>query len=320
MENSTTTSITDHLKNTIVVGVDPAPSKGLCVYAFNPAKDSPKNAGFQHYYAAKDKCLKAFCNHAQELANSQPVLICWDAPLTMPSGNVDFYTREIERVCRDARAGPNNGGWASVQAVAGCSHWAISQKAVGYPRFTGDSLLGSLSNPLLLTNNNDRDNLNKSRLYIVEVHPALAMQFKFGSAKVKQMIQDYHINDLANDESWKLSGTPSYKITSWTRANIALSGFARLWNITQKAFKDPDAAMLELPGPIDNVNMGDQPGPSDHLDAWVAMRLGMSWLNGNNVSLYGNATHGSFLLPTPQPNSAEYGIIEKLNQLTPPQA
>lgn len=87
----------NYLNNTIVVGVDPAPSKGLCVCSHYPQAFSGKE--LKLYYPATAGGLGDFARDVNALTE-YPVLICWDAPLTMPTEglNLGYYTREIENI------------------------------------------------------------------------------------------------------------------------------------------------------------------------------------------------------------------------------
>lgn len=286
--------MTNHPINIIVIGVDPAPSKGLCVYCHYPEDFSGNK--LKTYYAATESGLNNFATEVNAL-EGYPVLICWDAPLTMPTGgdNLGYYTRKIESIWIAARAANPEGSWASVQPVAGCSHWAISQKLLGFPRLANAPVRGALLSPQLITNHVINLTL-KAGLYLVEVHPALALQVRLGSALLKIKILSNGLADADEDESWKLSGKKSYKNVSWGIATSKTnkSGFAHLWEISREAFRDGG---LALPSSENGKNEKHQPGPSDHLDAWVAMRLGVLWLQGGGVKLYGNGSRGSFLLP-----------------------
>ena len=337
--------MTDQLKNTIIVGVDPAPSKGLCVYAYDPDGNAAKNAGFKRYYAATNGELQDFANTINEFGKKRPVLICWDAPLTMPPGCDDFYTREIDKIWRDAKnkwrkAAPIDacsGGWASVQPFASCSHWAISQKVVGHPRFpnvrlelqSADTsmdqvghprfpnvrLEGSLINAILLTNN--EFNALSNGVYITEVHPALAMQVAHGSATLRKKVQKHSGLDLDVDCSWKLSGRRPdnryYKNVSWNGAvgqRDQQSGFATLCDISQIAFDEANVPST-LSCRVREEKLRGKLRPSDHLDAWVSMRLGVLWLQRERVKLYGNRNMGSFLLPAILHAASEERIVLK---------
>lgn len=133
----------------------------------------------------------------------------------------------------------------------------------------------------------------------MEVHPALALQVALGSALLEQKIVDNGHAHVDEDQSWKLSGNKSYKKISWGRAKSKekKSGFAHLWEVSQNAYGDGNDTSPNLPSPEYGVNKKGQPGPSDHLNAWIAMRLGVLWLQGDGVELYGNRNMGSFLLP-----------------------
>jgi len=57
--------------------------------------------------------------------------------------------------------------------------------------------------------------------------------------------------------------------------------------------------------------------PSDHLDAWVAMRLGRLWLESQLVKIYGNCDIGSFLLPAQPVDDADSEILRAIRDVAP---
>ena len=107
-----------------VIGIDPAPGKGSLLFD-----------GEQYSSHLKPDELK------NELAKSDPVLICWDAPLTGPGvfNNGRFTQRPIEKYLREQlglnkKLKNNKAQGVSVQGYAGCQHWTISRYIFGFPR------------------------------------------------------------------------------------------------------------------------------------------------------------------------------------------
>jgi len=297
-----------NLKQTIVIGVDPAPSKGLCVYAQYPENlplDNEKR--FLTYYGTDGRGLENFKDRVNELSKSHPVLICWDAPLTMPS---DYYTREIEKLAKPVIPGeqnpyskdnkPDRKSWydqrredwkaekcnmASVQSAAGCTHWVISQKVLGFPRFGAKSPDIGLDAKLIF----DVTDIVNNGIYLTEVHPALAIQVRIGRNRIRKF-----------KAGGKLSGDNSYKNVSWRRsADPEQCDFISLWEAAQQYFLSDASQQI----PFNEI--APSLDPSDHLDAWVAMMLGVLWIKGKEVRCYGNEKCGSFLLPNKEFAAAE---------------
>jgi len=301
------------LKQTIVVGVDPAPSKGLCVYAFDPRASNPKgkqvkNSGFAPYY--NNTSLADFQRVLNTLAKDRCVLICWDAPLTMP-GN--FTERKIETLFKPRKPKDKDteqweklkSGMASVQGAAQCSHWCITQKTLGYPSF--DNMQLSVGDPsikvnLIFKKSDIQDQENG--LYLTEVHPALALQIAIGCDSIQ-----------AFGPGGELSGDGSYKKVKWTSkgpSNPAMcKGFKKLLSSTMDKFGPQDTTLDTIfPTNVTDRKKSHNLDPSDHLDAWVAMRLGQLWLDGDTVKLFGNDKDGSFLLPVFK-DTREFNAINK---------
>jgi len=183
----------------VVVGVDPAPKKGLCVYAHDLRDGAQENAGFDRHYPATVEGLQAFAARCNDF-NDRAVLICWDAPLTMPS---DFFRRDIEMMFEEiCGTNPNT---ASVQAAAQCPHWVITQKLLGFPGFNNQPIPNALLNTTLVFS---KDEIRCPGLYLTEVHPALAMQFALGRDEIGGF-----------GPGGKLSGNNSYKDVVWNPKN-----------------------------------------------------------------------------------------------------
>jgi predicted RNase H-like nuclease len=147
-----------------VVGIDPAPVKGLAVFDGEDRRVPVAEAG-------------AFF---RELAAEDDVLVCWDAPLTGPPetalaederGGSPFYERPIERFFSRKHSAFCTPKGVSVQAYAGCPHWALSRHLLGLPRVgPWDRPLDAL--PFRLAGS-ETDRPERGR-WVVEVHPAVA--------------------------------------------------------------------------------------------------------------------------------------------------
>jgi hypothetical protein len=146
-----------------VIGIDPAPTKGLHVFDGGDHHISLDNArSALNSYAASD------------------VLVCWDAPLTGPpipiangseASGSSFFQRSIESFFSRAWTGFKTPLGISVRGYAGCPHWAMTRSLIGLPRVGPFDAEASLLPFNLLTT-------NSPPVYgrcIVEVHPAVAI-------------------------------------------------------------------------------------------------------------------------------------------------
>lgn len=279
------TNMSETFKKTIVIGVDPAPSKGLCVYVDYGDSEIEEAKKFKRHYKATSQGLEEFVVRVKELQGKHTLLICWDAPLTMPSGKVDFYTRDIEAYAKS----PNGTLYlAPVLAAAGCSHWTISQALLNFPRLARNGGGGQLEDVSLVFYPHQ---IKEKKISLVEVHPALAIQLALGRDKIWTFGKHGQLSGKSKDGTIE-----TYKNVRWN--NLKISGFADLVKSCQTAFKgDRQTPALQLEK-VENRTSKD-PDPADHLDAWIAMRLGRLWLFDNGrVRVFGNEQTGSFLLPT----------------------
>lgn len=175
-----------------VIGIDPAPSKKSTIFV---------DGEFEHKdYASLKKYL------SEELEKNKQNLICWDAPLTFPfipetkpEEYSPLYMRPIEYFFNfDEDIKPPKG--ISVLGYAGCSHWAISQYILGYPR----PEVYSDINPrykLICKDSQEISKESENGIYITEVHPALAIWFY-----LKDIIKD------SNNFNWKYKNSSSSRI------------------------------------------------------------------------------------------------------------
>lgn len=316
-------------KNTIVVGVDPAPSKGLCVYVDYGDAEVEEKKKFRTHYGATLQDLDAFAETIETLRDDHRLLICWDSPLTMPH---DYYERDIEYFSKPRRAGRlsedelkrdrkaretiwtvRKSSLASIQATAGCAHWCLSQRILGYPNWSAgrsaEAKNSTKPKPLHTALVRDislifeKGPILKPGIYVVEVHPALAIQIALGGREIEEL-----------GEKGQLSGEKSYKHAKWDDVGVKELGFSKLVKKCEEAFKSgPQSSMLTLKS-RDGKGKKDL-DPSDHLDAWIAMRLGRRWLSGDGVDVLGDKDVGSFLLPARTFNAknsaAELDILRK---------
>lgn len=147
-------------QNIKVIGIDPAPGKGSTY--FDGVKITPQ---------AEFKDLDKYLNELKE-----NVLICWDAPLTVPldDENISLTDRPIEKFLREKISKKKVEG-VSVLHYSSCQHWTISQHLLGLP------IMGKYCNAnipfKLIWNEHEKNNISKS---IVEVHPTVAIYFWLG--------------------------------------------------------------------------------------------------------------------------------------------
>ena len=145
-----------------VVGIDPASSKGLTIWMNDEAKKVPARTARQWI--------------SQLRADHQPLLICWDSPLSFDSAT-SLSDRPVEKVLRAqveqwVREGlieksNSNKKAVSVQPFSGCSHWVISCEAIGQP-FSNCS---NSSIPIA----NTPEAVRTGGAWLIEAHPAVAM-------------------------------------------------------------------------------------------------------------------------------------------------
>jgi hypothetical protein len=174
-----------------VIGVDPAPTKGMAVFD-----------GRDRHIPVQQS--RAFVN---ELNTVPDLLICWDSPLTGPPGSVvggaeadgsAFSQRAIESFFSRAQSGFKTPRGISVRGYSGCPHWAMSRSLIGLPR-TGPFDKGTL--PFrLVTDGSQRPVCGRS---VVEVHPALALWLWCRDEREADASWDYKRDDSVREDLWK---------------------------------------------------------------------------------------------------------------------
>ena len=146
-----------------IIGIDPAPSKGLHIFD-----------GEDRHVPLRD--ARSYLDSLQSLT---ALLICWDSPLTGPSTDVvegaeahgqNFTQRGIESFFRRASTGYKTPKGISVLGYAGCPHWAMSRSLLGLPR-VGPYDVSEHELPFKLAT---RAAPTEGR-HVVEVHPAVAI-------------------------------------------------------------------------------------------------------------------------------------------------
>lgn len=241
-----------------VVGIDPAPTKGLDTFD-----------GTDRHVALSE--ARSFVD---SLRQGVDVLVCWDSSLTGPptatiggqggSGS-DFSQRPIESFFSQARTGYKTPTGISVRGYSGCPHWALSRALLGLPKVGPYDMVGdALPFDLLYA-----DGPPTAGLHIVEVHPAVAIWLWCRDRRDSIENWEYKKRDpkrkgpsLVLEEVWQL-----------------------LVELPQVAAALPEAART-------------LPQDDDILDARMAYVLGRLWLSGSGeVTLLGSADHGTFLLP-----------------------
>ncbi len=275
-----------------VIGIDPAPSKGLHVY---------DECGYRHYPVRSNGTNKSdtAAMFMDELARTENVLICWDAPLTGPpeaivhkprtdtaagavfegNSNVNVYSRRAMEAFYAKKGENKPPKGISVLPYAGCPHWTISRALLGLPRVgRWDCAADSL--PFTLITSNDPP--EKPGRYVVEVHPALALW--------------YWLKDSPGaPASWRYNGqsrngdTPKETLRDLWEALVSVPSVRSIL---------PDATV-----PTD-THFSD-----DYFDAFIAYALGRLWLErSDHVRMVGNADTGALLLPAIGKNGKSTGI------------
>lgn len=176
-----------------IVGLDPAPSKGTCI--------------FDCEILQKDhNSLKSYLD---EIANNKDgILVCWDAPLTGPrkpddpSYQVgDFTQRKIESFFSRKNCGFKVPKGISVRPYSGCPHWSMTRHFLGLPRVgPWDVSLKSLPFSLIAEGGPPIER----GAYVVEVHPAVAIWLwckYFGKSSVKEW--EYKKSNVVLSDIWE---------------------------------------------------------------------------------------------------------------------
>ena len=154
----------------------------------------------------------------------------------------------------------------SVAAAAGCTHWAITQRVLGFPSLNRKPLPKSSFDgqiQLITEEDSTRSQLETGigGIFVIETHPALAIAIK----------------QIPNEQN------------KWYRHSAGAT--QEYWNQIKQSWGF-DIANLEIP----TLPCGLE--KNDYVDALVSMILGVKWLQGEKeVKIDGNAENGSFLLP-----------------------
>lgn len=174
-----------------VIGVDPAPTKGLDVF------------DGQHRHVA----LSAARSFVGSLSGFRDVLLCWDAPLTGPPSvtvaggkalDSAFSQRPLESFFSRSDTGFKTPLGISVRGYSGCPHWALSRSLLGLPR-VGPFDCDAASLPFgLLTS----DTPPTSGRHVVEVHPAVAIWLWCRTGRAPEANWEYKKSDAVLSELW----------------------------------------------------------------------------------------------------------------------
>lgn len=100
-----------------VLGIDPAPGKGLIVF-------DPEPSDGKHYFCIKSENARRWLDEQREAG---PLLIGWDAPIFADFA-LGYTARPIEEFLRGRL-----GTAVSVLGFSGCPHWTISLDVLGRP-------------------------------------------------------------------------------------------------------------------------------------------------------------------------------------------
>ena len=250
-----------------VIGIDPAPSKKTCIY------DQEKKGKEWYWESAVNVPQHLWELSKGDRAQTEGLLVCWDAPLTGPpypdhsSGNrsasdedkvAPYSQRVIESLISKADNKLPEG--ISTMPYSGCSHWAITRAALGLPRVgPWDRPIAELPFTPCFENRPPK----QPGAYVTEVHPALAL-WLWGL-------------EAGHKGPWNYKKDPGSRDELWT----CLKTF---W-----ASQYPRSLGTWAPEQVRN---------DDELDAWVAFALGRLWVDWpEEVRLAGDNGTGSFLLP-----------------------
>ena len=247
-----------------VFGVDPAPSKGLCVCSCVYEEGNVSEQQFQQHNDCQQS-ISGFITSVKNAKKVGTVLIIWDAPLTYPNykgyygrcveKRWEVYAKKIKKKCEIN---------LSVREAAGCPHWAITQRVLGFPSLNKsplpDCLLGNQIQ--LITTESDKEKIYREGIFVVETHPALAIAIQ------------YKGNPIAEKKWYRDSAGAAEKY---------LMDIDRIWEF--------EKVIERFPSPLLGLEK------NDYIDAMISMILGVKWLQGSDVKIDGNLERGSFLLP-----------------------
>ncbi len=141
-----------------VVGIDPAPKKHATLFE--------RSSGWSEIDA------HLLPQVIDKWPNSNGLLLCWDAPLTVGGyGSGRYYERDIERFFHNHKDFMVPEG-ISVLPFAGCSHWAVTHATFGLPK-TGKWSFPLADLPFALRETGGPpDQIGR---FVVEVHPAVSL-------------------------------------------------------------------------------------------------------------------------------------------------
>ena len=282
-----------------VIGIDPAPAKETVIY------DGEK---FIEVPAIELK--KEYLDKLEE-----GTLICWDAPLTgmATEDAIRNFQQYLEALAKSKKK--KKPKWSPLEAriiekyialqdpttipkgistlpYTGCSHWAITQHCFGLPLINDEfKPPETLKTFKLITSQNEREKLSSNKKNIIEVHPALALWLwlkKANEAK-SEFDSEFDWDYKKNKETFKILAKQLFDKFGQPKAITEPKDQANeKYRIKVTVIKKNKVEAEEKP-----KNMTD-----DHLDAYIAWKLGDLWLNKQDeVILVGNKNTGAMLLP-----------------------
>lgn len=176
-----------------VVGIDPAPTKGLDTF----------DGGDRHVALHGSRAF------IRSLCSDRDVLVCWDSPLTGPPDSTvaggegwgsAFSQRSIESFFSKGGTGFKTPLGISVRGYSGCPHWALSRALLGLPR-VGPYDANDNKLPLRLLHTNTPPTTG---LHVVEVHPAVAIWLWCRERRDPSASWEYKKSASVSDELWRL--------------------------------------------------------------------------------------------------------------------
>jgi len=162
----------------LVLGVDPAPGKGLCVWGPGGLEAPVPALQSREWLRGRTQ------GYAQ-------VLVAWDAPVSFDS-SLSLSDRPVDKAVRafiSEQVAKNmlHRGAVSVRPFSGCPHWTITCEVLGLPFSREGESAQVLAEPHGLANG----------LNVVEVHPAVTLAIWWLEANLGRPMPRYKQDEAA---------------------------------------------------------------------------------------------------------------------------